>query len=66
MGDCVTRCFPPAAGEEMACENGTVYRDSSDIELPLDLQVGLYPILTSQCSSTTLYRVSYHIQHLLF
>ena len=28
--------------------------------------LGLYPIVTSQCSSTTLYQVSYHIQWLFF
>ena len=25
-------------------------------------QVGIYPIVTSQCISTALYQVSYHIQ----
>jgi hypothetical protein len=29
-------------------------------------QVGLYPIVTSQYSSTTSYRVSYHIRSLFF
>ena len=29
-------------------------------------QVGLYPIITSQYSSTTVYQVSYHIQSLVF
>jgi hypothetical protein len=28
--------------------------------------VGLYPIVTLQYSSTTLYQVSYHVQYLLF
>jgi hypothetical protein len=31
-----------------------------------DPQVGLHPVVTSQCSSTTLYQVSYHIQSLFF
>ena len=30
------------------------------------LQVGLYPIITSQYSSTALYQVSYHIRSLFF
>jgi hypothetical protein len=29
-------------------------------------EVGLYPIVTFQYSSTTLYQVSYHIQYLFF
>ena len=31
-----------------------------------DLQVGSYPIVTFQYSSTTLYQFSYHIQYLFF
>jgi hypothetical protein len=30
------------------------------------LAVGLYPVVTFQCSSTTLYQVSDHIQELFF
>jgi hypothetical protein len=33
---------------------------------PLNLEVGLYPIVTFQYSSTTLCQVSYHIQYLFF
>jgi hypothetical protein len=29
-------------------------------------RLGLYPIVTLQCSSTTVYQVSYHIQSLFF
>jgi hypothetical protein len=32
----------------------------------LGLRVGLYPIVTFQYSSTTLYQVSYHIRYLFF
>jgi hypothetical protein len=32
----------------------------------LDESLGLYPIVTSQYSSTTLYHVSYHMQSLFF
>ena len=40
---------PPAAASPQAQLAGAV-------------RVGLYPIVTSQCSSTALYQVSYHIQ----
>jgi hypothetical protein len=30
------------------------------------VELGLYPIVTSQYSSTTLYQISYHIQYLFF
>ena len=37
--------------------------DQDQIELAdLTVGLGLYPIVTSQYSSTTLYQVSYHIQ----
>jgi hypothetical protein len=35
------------------------------LQTQADLQVGLYPIVTFQYSSTTLYQVSYHIRYLL-
>ena len=35
-------------------------------ELAVGAQVGVYPIVASQCSSTTLYQVSYHTQSLFF
>ena len=35
-------------------------------QLPADWQVGLYPIVTFQYSSTALYQVSYHIRYLFF
>jgi hypothetical protein len=37
-----------------------------DRALTCDRRVGLYPIVTFQYSSTTLYQVSYHIQYLFF
>ena len=49
-----------------------LYGDSEDrlghalAASPLGDQVGLYPIVTFQYSATTLYQVSYHIQHLFF
>ena len=33
---------------------------------PEPVALGLYPIATLQCSSTTLYQVCYHIQYLFF
>jgi hypothetical protein len=41
---------------------GNVNVETDDI----GYQVGLYPIVTSQYSSTTLYQVSYYIQWLFF
>jgi hypothetical protein len=39
---------------------------NSDQMLRRKVRVGLYPIVTLQYSSTTLYQVSYHIQYLFF
>ena len=47
------------AGWAAALRRGQAIRDAF-------IQVGLYPIVTSQYSSTTLYKVSYHIQSLFF
>jgi hypothetical protein len=33
---------------------------------PAAVDIGLYPIVTFQYSSATLYQVSYHIQYLFF
>jgi hypothetical protein len=43
---------------------GTLARNSAGVLCVV--RVGSYPIVTFQCSSTTLYQVSYHTQYLFF
>jgi coatomer protein complex subunit gamma len=45
--------------EDQMLENVTMQMEG-------DEEVGLYPIVTFQYSSTTLYQASYHIQYLFF
>jgi hypothetical protein len=42
------------------------YDDPSRTHALVEAVLGLYPIVTFEYSSTALYQVSYHIQHLFF
>ena len=55
--------LPPAmAGKESGPEDAGVVPGANVQANGVAVGVGLYPIVTSQHSSTTLYQVSYHIQ----
>jgi hypothetical protein len=47
------------------CTAGTIRPLITEI-VPPEVRVGLYPIVTFQHTSTTLYQVSYHIQYMFF
>jgi hypothetical protein len=42
--------------------NVELYRALNVSGVMMEASVGLYPIVTLQCNSTTLYQVSYHIR----
>ena len=47
-------------------ENNNYGWTTGPLGTPPGVAVGLYPIVTFQYSSTTLYQVSYHIRYLFF
>ena len=49
-----------------ACAAGALAPPTPVVAAAVEAAVGLYPIVTFEYSSTTLYQVSYHIQYLFF
>jgi hypothetical protein len=50
----------------LAARGGGQHKAVADEEAEAEVRLGIYPIVTFQYSSTTLYQVSYHIQYLFF